>query len=248
MVSPHDHTGSGDRAAAMAAMRGAFSPAELDFPILVGTVDQDWRIARLSNDVAEMLGQDPHSLIGLPFTSWVHRADLGNLLIAIGRAFEDGESITVAVRVRHQDGTWIPLTAIIIPLAGRAPPEFAFIARLNRDSADPEGHHTAAERLAALEHRLWRIALELRGAGIVQQVRHMPDLSGLPRINELSARQLEVLTRLLDGERVPEIATEMFISPSTVRNHLAAIYRKVGVHSQAELLAYVRNLNDATQA
>jgi len=29
----------------------------------------------------------------------------------------------------------------------------------------------------------------------------------------------------------------MFLSPSTIRNHLAAIYRKFGVHSQAELLA-----------
>jgi DNA-binding CsgD family transcriptional regulator len=248
MVSPHDRGRSGDRAAAMAAMREAIPSAELDVPILVGTVDQDWRISRLSNDVAEVLGRDPTSLIGVPFTTWVHRDDLGNLLIAMGRAFEDGESVTVVIRVGHENGTWVPLNAIIIPLAGRAPPEFAFIARLTRDSADPEGQNTAAERLAALEHRLWRIALELRAAGIVQQVRHMPDLSGLPRINELSARQLEVLTRLLDGERVPNIATEMFISPSTVRNHLAAIYRKVGVHSQAELLAYVRNLNEANQA
>jgi PAS domain S-box-containing protein len=247
VVSPSDRARSADRAAAMAAMRGTFSQAELDVPILVGTIDRDWRIARLSNDVTELLGLDATTLIGMPFTSWVHPDDLGNLLIAIGRAFEDGESITVVVRVRHADGTWMPFTAIIIPLAGRAPPEFAFIARLNRDPADHAGHDTAADRLAALEHRLWRIALELRAAGIVQQVRHMPDLSGLPRINELSARQLEVLTRLLDGERVPDIASEMFISPSTVRNHLAAIYRKVGVHSQAELLGYVRSLNETNQ-
>jgi PAS domain S-box-containing protein len=248
MVSSHTRARSGDRAAALAALRGALSSAELSSPLLVGTVDQDWRISRVSNDVAELLGLDPTSLIGRPFTSWVDRADLGNLLIAMGRAFEDGESVTVLIRVRREDGAWVPLTAIIIPLAGRAPPEFAFIARPSRDAPDSERQNTAAERLAALEDRLWRIALELRAAGIVQKVRHMPDLSGLPRINELSARQLEVLTRLLDGERVPDIATEMFISPSTVRNHLAAIYRKVGVHSQAELLAFVRNLNEASSA
>jgi DNA-binding NarL/FixJ family response regulator len=41
---------------------------------------------------------------------------------------------------------------------------------------------------------------------------------------------------LLDGERVPGIAGALFLSASTVRNHLTAIFAKVGVHSQAELI------------
>ena len=41
----------------------------------------------------------------------------------------------------------------------------------------------------------------------------------------------------LRGERVPTIARDLFLSQSTVRNHLSAIYRRVGVHSQAELVA-----------
>jgi DNA-binding CsgD family transcriptional regulator len=28
----------------------------------------------------------------------------------------------------------------------------------------------------------------------------------------------------------------MYLSPSTVRNHLSTIFRKLGVHSQAELI------------
>jgi DNA-binding NarL/FixJ family response regulator len=39
---------------------------------------------------------------------------------------------------------------------------------------------------------------------------------------------------------VPTIATELFISQSTVRNDLASIYTKFDVHSQAELLAVLR--------
>ena len=34
----------------------------------------------------------------------------------------------------------------------------------------------------------------------------------------------------------PEIARSMYLSQSTVRNHLTAVYRKFGVHSQRELL------------
>jgi DNA-binding CsgD family transcriptional regulator len=59
----------------------------------------------------------------------------------------------------------------------------------------------------------------------------------LPLGSELSARQTEIVARLIAGDRVAEIARSMYLSPSTVRNHLVAIYRKFGVHSQAELLA-----------
>jgi DNA-binding NarL/FixJ family response regulator len=45
-----------------------------------------------------------------------------------------------------------------------------------------------------------------------------------------------VLTRLLHGERVPAIAADLFVSQSTVRNNLSALFGKFGVHSQAELL------------
>jgi DNA-binding NarL/FixJ family response regulator len=135
------------------------------------------------------------------------------------------------------------MVVAIIPLIGSQPePEFAFIVR-PVDEADinmPKGSVSSSERVAALEHRLRRIAMELEAAGIAQRVRRLPDLTRLPEVSELSTRQLEVLTRLLDGQRVSTMAAEMFVSPSTIRNHLAAIYRKFGVHSQAELLAYVR--------
>jgi DNA-binding CsgD family transcriptional regulator len=36
----------------------------------------------------------------------------------------------------------------------------------------------------------------------------------------------------------------MFLSASTVRNHLTTIFRKVGVHSQAELIEHLRAADD----
>jgi DNA-binding CsgD family transcriptional regulator len=55
-------------------------------------------------------------------------------------------------------------------------------------------------------------------------------------LEDLTERQREILTRLLDGDRVTTISRGMHLSASTIRNHLAALYRKVGVHSQAELI------------
>jgi DNA-binding NarL/FixJ family response regulator len=60
----------------------------------------------------------------------------------------------------------------------------------------------------------------------------------------LSTRQWEILTRLVRGERVQDIADALYLSPATVRNHLTAVYRKFGVHSQAELLARLLNPAD----
>ncbi|MEA2558187.1 MAG: hypothetical protein QOG88_1725, partial [Actinomycetota bacterium] len=96
------------------------------------------------------------------------------------------------------------------------------------------------ERIVSLEQHLRRIAGELEGSGVVSSFGRIPDPTELPGIGELSGRQWEVLTRLLRGERVPGIATALFVSQSTVRNHLGEIYRKLGVHSQEELLELLR--------
>ena len=45
--------------------------------------------------------------------------------------------------------------------------------------------------------------------------------------------------------RGPAIAERLYISQSTVRNHLKAIYRKVGVSSQSELIEWVASLSAA---
>jgi len=52
----------------------------------------------------------------------------------------------------------------------------------------------------------------------------------------VSERQLEVLRAALVGGRPREIGSQLFISELTVRNHLHAIYEKVGVSGRRELL------------
>ena len=45
-----------------------------------------------------------------------------------------------------------------------------------------------------------------------------------------------MVTRLLAGKRVPAIAEALFVSQSTVRNHLSSVFRKLNVQSQQELI------------
>lgn len=93
------------------------------------------------------------------------------------------------------------------------------------------------DRLAQLEQHLWRIAAEVQASGILNTLGGAPDLQRFPELGPLSTRQWEVMSRLMRGERVPTIASELFVSQSTVRNHLSIIFKKFGVHSQEELLA-----------
>jgi DNA-binding NarL/FixJ family response regulator len=50
----------------------------------------------------------------------------------------------------------------------------------------------------------------------------------------LSSREEEVLQLLADGSSPAEVAKALFISPNTVRNHLASIYEKLGAHDRTQ--------------
>lgn len=56
----------------------------------------------------------------------------------------------------------------------------------------------------------------------------------IPLYTALSAREKEVLYHLVQGQAPREIASTLYISYATVRNHLQMILRKLGVHSQRE--------------
>lgn len=55
--------------------------------------------------------------------------------------------------------------------------------------------------------------------------------------DRLSMRERQIVEALASGRRVKDIAQDLVISTHTVRNHLKAIYRKLNVRSQFELLS-----------
>jgi DNA-binding NarL/FixJ family response regulator len=56
----------------------------------------------------------------------------------------------------------------------------------------------------------------------------------------LTDRERAILARLARGASTREIADDLYVSPSTVRNHYAAIYNKLGVANRGALLAALR--------
>lgn len=72
--------------------------------------------------------------------------------------------------------------------------------------------------------------------GGVDWAASVPDRPSLADLPDLTDREREIVARLSAGWRVRRIAENLFLSESTVRNHLTAVYRKFGVRSQVELL------------
>jgi PAS domain S-box-containing protein len=64
--------------------------------------------------------------------------------------------------------------------------------------------------------------------------------ASVPGLERLSRREYEVVKLLLHGDRVPVIARQLFVSQSTVRNHLSSVFRKLRVRSQQELIVLLR--------
>ena len=92
---------------------------------------------------------------------------------------------------------------------------------------------TSSDRYQSAVTRIMNSLVEL---GLVRAEAVEGTAQRIEGIDNLSPREWEVLRGLLAHKRVPLLARELYISPSTVRNHLKSIFAKIGVHSQGELL------------
>lgn len=64
-----------------------------------------------------------------------------------------------------------------------------------------------------------------------------PDIKAPEQVSLLTRREQEILTCVVSGLTNEKIATELFISTQTVRNHIKNIYEKLHVHSKAQVVA-----------
>jgi DNA-binding CsgD family transcriptional regulator len=55
--------------------------------------------------------------------------------------------------------------------------------------------------------------------------------------HDLTAREREIVTVLLDGSETHAVAERLFLSPHTVNDHVKAIFAKIGVRTRKQLLA-----------
>ncbi|MCW2573455.1 MAG: Response regulator containing a CheY-like receiver domain and an DNA-binding domain [Frankiales bacterium] len=198
---------------------------------LLCLVDHDGRLADIGAGADELLGWEATHR-GTPIQDGVHPEDAPRLMLALGHSWSDRRTAVLELRMRGRTGDWDRVRCQISPLGEHDPPRYAMAIRLSE--MDEE---TTADRATRFEGHLWRIALELQAARIGDRSSLRDAWWADPAVAGLSERQADILRRVVRGERVADIAQELVITESTVRNHLSGIYEKFGVHSQAALMS-----------
>ncbi len=187
----------------------------------------------------EILGQ-PSTAMGVAEHAEAHAAEIA--------AIAAGDVRARLVVLRRSDSTTFP--ALVIPQRLMDEDEsvigsFSIVVDL--------GTVQTAKRIGVPEQETNLVqALEDIAAGL-QKINRPPTFPTMPiplplddpGLAEVSRREAEVLELLVQGDRVPVIAEQLFISEHTVRNHLKSMFRKTGTSSQAELIQFVRRLQRA---
>ncbi len=131
-------------------------------------------------------------------------------------------------------GEPIPTQAKIIPMHNGTGPSAALLWIFSPAPGDVRVIQDPRRR--ELEDTMRRISDELGRIGLAGNGTVAEPVAIHPDLDLLSRRERDVVTQLLQGHRVVSIAELLEVSEHTVRNHLKSIFRKLGVHSQAELV------------
>jgi DNA-binding CsgD family transcriptional regulator/PAS domain-containing protein len=199
---------------------------------ILATLDHDWRFRDLAPRSASLLGWPAGREGAARLHEIVHPADDEALATVLDATAIELGSTTAELRLRGRHEAWLDARVTVSRLYGLTSAPFVsvigFAAATNQ--AEPE-----VDRVNRLEAYLARIGAEVRAAGVVTP---RPATTFI-ELSELTDRQNEIVRRLVGGQRVAAIAQDLFVSQSTVRNHLSAIYKALGVKSQAELIGHV---------
>lgn len=98
---------------------------------------------------------------------------------------------------------------------------------------------------AALAPRVTRRLIELVGAGLPVASGGGGSVEAVPgALGSLTPREQEVLTAIAAGRSNSEIATEFFLSESTVKTHVSRVFAKLGLRDRvhAVIFAYENGL------
>jgi DNA-binding CsgD family transcriptional regulator len=107
--------------------------------------------------------------------------------------------------------------------------------RLRRAGRRADAREQLRASLAAFEElgaRAWadRAGAELRATGETIRRRVAWD------DRELTPQELQIAAHVAEGRTNREVGAALFLSHKTVESHLARVYRKLGIHSRAELI------------
>ena len=209
--------------------------------------DGEGAIHYVNRRILELTGYEARELDGQPAELLVPE-ELRDFFRVEQQKQRSGDSRTRLGALRRKNGRAIPV-AIAPQLLEQTPRGGPAVISVVIDLAEVHAARPLGANAGSLAAELAHVASRLQSLSYSAS---LTDRAGVPidapGLRELSARERQILALLMQSLRVPAIAERLFISPSTVRNHLKAIYRKVGVASQRELIDWVTSLTATGRA
>lgn len=195
----------------------------------VCAVDQEQRIVFWNEAAEKLLGFKAEEVLGRSCSEVIGGRDEAGRLVChrscrdLMMALQQELVPTHDLLVRAKDGqeVWVSVSTILVPSRRK---DLFVLAHLFRNVS----RQKEVERLV---QQLFSMVGKLPSFERTSLLRD-PPLS--PPSIDLTCREQEVLRLLASGASTQAIAEKLFISPSTVRNHIHSILAKLRVHSRLE--------------
>ena len=183
--------------------------SRLDCGLLV--VDERGQVTYLNDRLGELLRAPRSGLVGQRVASWLAESEQTPFLLRLLQRRDQSGALPYRMRCRRTDGSVVCVSLLPFP---RHDPHGVFLGSFAMVFEQPAQAPVDGEA-------------DLGGAAAP---------AATPAAEQLSARERQIVELLLSHQAIAEIGRSCTISPHTVRNHIKAIYRKLGVHSRAELM------------
>jgi two-component system, probable response regulator PhcQ len=212
--------------------------------------------ANSAKQACELLGQQDFNVVvsdeempdtkGAEFLAWAqqHHPTIPRIMLsgradvrALTRAVNDAEIFKfLAKPVKAQDLALAIKDALRLHQLAHVHREVWSAARRQHAAiASLDGVEATSDSDASSHARVRFAGFQLQRATLSVE----PGPPKAPYAERLSTREREIVEAIASGKRVREVAALFSISTHTVRNHLKAIYRKLNVRSQLELLSLI---------
>jgi PAS domain S-box-containing protein len=199
-------------------------------PICFEFIEVNAAFVRLTGYAKEQIvGRSP-----LDLRLWADPLSQRNLT----KALEDRNSVSgFDIQIRTQDGSPMDglLSAEIIDINGRRSALCVMQDITERKRSEAE-LMTAIETVMSETSWFSRTIVD-KLAALRSVTRQAPSR---PRAETLSARERSVMELICKGYSDAEIAEQLSLSKNTVRNHLASIFKKIGVNRRGAAIAWAR--------
>lgn len=203
-------------------------------PVVI--VGPDGAVAHVNRAGEALLGRSRAALAGSPVAAALGLDDGTPVVPMLLAALTEGDTPDRSVRMEIVDGAGTPSRVDVRAVGVDGVVVISLVPLVSDPSAADRDR-----RIAELEGVIRNIGLELQAVRVGgRSDSDGPGVIAADDLRNLSRREREVLDVFLQGLGVAKSAALLHVSEHTIRSHLKAIYRKLGVRSQAELMLRMR--------